>query len=540
MAVLFLATVPVVAQNQGPLYNIHKEQVVKQDRSEDRIYAARRPDRNGKPTLYISVQFKIAYADGQPANDVLPEEIVVKENGRRVTEVEVHSPAEPEPLTTVLAIDISGSMRERGKLEEAKEAARQFLKRLDRKSTCGLILFDHALRVLERPSSDRQRLLTHIDAAQPQGGTAYLDATAQAIEMVKMVQGRRAVLVMTDGVDLNSSSKLTEVIRQAQDAKVPVYTIGVGEPGKNEPVTTVLVLDHSGSMDDFIGTGDKVKKIDALHRAAARFVDIMRPGARTTLLPFNDVPQIPKPFGTDKKALKETIQQLQPEGETALFDATYDAVATLTAARPEGKRAVVVMTDGINNRGHRGKDEVIRRAIADKIPLYMLGFGREEELDEKVMKEMAERTGGTYGHAESGQKLYEIFEDLSIQLHDDGVDEAALKKLAEETGGKYYSARDISRLRFIYEGLAQELQTTYTVTFPSLRQDDDGTARDIDISVWRNGVQVSDVLRGAYNRPGVVVPEMDHRVYLGLLAGLGGLLLLPAGLRRLSRRQVEA
>ena len=85
----------------------------------------------------------------------------------------------------------------------------------------------------------------------------------------------------------------------------------------------------------------------------------------------------------------------------------------------------------------------------------------------------------------------------------------------------------------IYEELADELQTTWTVTFPSRRSSHDGTARGIDVSVWRNGVRVSNVGRADYNVHGVVVPELSTRVYLGFLAVLGVLLALPVGLRRL-------
>jgi hypothetical protein len=179
---------------------------------------------------------------------------------------------------------------------------------------------------------------------------------------------------------------------------------------------------------------------------------------------------------------------------------------------------------------------VIAAARRAEVPLHMLGLGRAGELDERVMQRMARTTGGTYHHARNRQMLYEIFENLSIQLHDDGIDEAALKELAEQTGGKYFAARDVSQLKAIYQELAQELQTTYQVTFPSLRQDDDGTSRDIDITLWRKGVQVSDALHAGYNVRGVVVPEMDGAVYLGLLVLLGGLLLLPASMRRFGRK----
>jgi VWFA-related protein len=202
-------------------------------------------------------------------------------------------------------------------------------------------------------------------------------------------------------------------------------------------------------------------------------------------------------------------------------------VQMLVQAEPEGKRAVVVLTDGKDNRSRQSADDVIEAAQAAKIPLHMLGLGRRGELDEEVMQRMARETGGAYHYASNRQRLYEIFENLAIDLNDDGVDEVELKQLAESTGGKYYPARDAARLLSIYDDLAQELQTTYTVTFPSLRQDYDGTLRDIDISIWRQDKRVSDVLRGGYNVPGVVVPEMDSHVYLGFLLGIGVLLAVP-------------
>jgi hypothetical protein len=195
----------------------------------------------------------------------------------------------------------------------------------------------------------------------------------------------------------------------------------------------------------------------------------------------------------------------------------------------------VVLTDGINNRGPRRVEDVIELARGAEVPLHMLGFGRPGELDHEVMQRMARETRGTYHHASDEQRLFEIFENLSIQLHDDGIDEAVLRKLANATGGKYYPARDVARLPLIYRELAEELQNTYTVKFPSQRPSHDGTSRGIDISVVRRGVRVSEVASFDYSVHGVVVPEMDHRVYLGLLALLGGLLALPQAVRRLYR-----
>jgi VWFA-related protein len=499
-------------------------------------------ERDGRRSLYVTVPFTVRYADGgKVAADVPPEDIVVEEDGQPVQIVEMFRP-HAEKLTTVLALDTSGSMASGRKWAEAQQAAGVFLDRLDPRSDSGLILFDHRLTLREPPERDPSRypahralLRQHIAAAAPRGGTAYLDATFEAVQMLKGLPGRRAVLLMTDGVDMNSTLRPDQVIKAAQVNEVPVYTLGVGEPGRNEPVTTVLVLDHSESMKEKARDGDRATKIEALRRAASRFVDLMRPTAKTTLLPFSDEVQTPGPFTADKEALKRGIRSLRPAGGTSLYDAAFAGVETLAAARLKGKKALVVLTDGRDeDPGSRySDDDVIARAREEGVALHMLGLGRPTEINEPVMKRMAGRTGGSYHHAADERNLIDIFERLSIDLHDDGIDEAALRELAAKTGGKYRQARDVLKLREIYEQLAEELQSTYTVTYQSRRPSHDGTARGIAVRIVRGGVAVSDTASAGYQVRGVVVPTMDPAVYLGLLAVLGGLLAAPSAVRRL-------
>jgi VWFA-related protein len=434
------------------------------------------------------------------------------------------------------------SMARQNKMEEAKQAALAFLDRLDARADAGLILFDHQIRVSEKPVRDpdlfaehREKLRGLVRSARPQGGTAYLDATVEAVNMLKGIPGRRVVVLMTDGVDMNSTRTLEQTIDEALGAEVPVYTLGIGAPGKGEKVTTVLVLDRSGSMSQKAAEGDERKKIDALKEAAKRFVAFLRPGARTTLLPFSTKVDRPEPFTTDKEVLQGRIKALTPLGGTLLYDATYAGIETLVAAGPEGKRAVVVLTDGKDEApgSRRSDDEVIERARDVRIPLYMLGLGRKTEINEPVMRRMAKQTGGDYYYAGNEKKLLEVFENLSIQLHDDGIDEKALRALAEKTGGKYTHVSKASELQFIYEQLAEELQSTYRVTFQSNRPTHDGTARGIKVKVLKGGKVVSTGGEASDVARGVVVPQMSAAVYLVFLALLGVLLACPAALRRL-------
>jgi VWFA-related protein len=537
---LVFAAVPVIAQSPSDLQ--YKIEI-------DKVFPAVR-DRQGTKALFVTVQFRVKHAaDGRVATNIAKDEIVVEEDRQKVAELEIYQPRGADKLTTVLALDNSGSMGENNnlKMNEAKRAAGLFLDKLHEKADTGLILFNHEILqptippVREPPKfvEHRKALRRRIDAARAEGGTAYLDATAAAIEMLVGTEGRKANLLLTDGVDLNSKKTLKEVIELAQAAEVPVYTLGVGEPGKNEPVTSVLVLDQSGSMRAPADDKDRTPKYVALQRAATRFVDIMRTGARTTLLPFSDKIAKPKPFSNDKEELKAEIARLKrPSGGTLLYDATLDGIMTLEAARPEGKRAVVVLTDGVDEfPGSRHTvEEVIEEARRTSTPLHMLGLGRENEINKEVMQQLANAVpGGSFHHVRNMQELLAIFEKLSIDLHDDGIDEASLRALAEQTGGKYFLARDVSQLQLIYSELAEELQSTYTATFPSRRSAHDGTARGIDISVVRGGKRISDVASADYNVHGVVVAEMDYRIYLIFLGALGGLLLVPSGIRNLYR-----
>jgi VWFA-related protein len=527
---LLSAAPPAVAQPAAAEYHIDLDPNIVTSHEKD-----------GKKGLYVTAQFKVRRGkDGPIAVDVTKDEIVVKEDGRPVADLEIFQP-KAQSLTTVLAMDISGSMDSHNKIIEARKAGNTFLDKLDAKADSGLILFDHLLRLKEPPGRDPAQFADHrallhqkVNEAKPGGGTAYLDATAEALRMLKDVPGRKAVLLMTDGVDMNSTQTQQQVIELAKATQTPIYTIGIGEPGTKEPVTTVLVLDHSGSMAAKAEAGDQKSKIQALREAASRFVELMRPTAKTTLLPFSSDIELPRSFSDDKGTLKQRIKLLEPDKGTLLYDATWTGVETLAAGRLQGKKAVVALTDGVDESpGSRRTDmDVIDAAKAADVKLYMLGLGPTDEINEPVMKKMAKATGGEYFHAENQQKLYDIFEKLSIDLHDDGIDEEALQTLATQTGGKYYAGRDVSKLSLILGDLSEDLASTYTVTYPS-RHPDDGTARKIDIEVVRGGRVVSEGGEGGFTTHNVFVPEMNHLVYLIILVGLGLLLAAPAALRRL-------
>jgi VWFA-related protein len=501
-------------------------------------------DRNADGTqgIYIKVRFSITL-EGSTVDKIEGDyKLIIEENGHRVGGVDVPRPKLSDALSVMLALDTSGSMKEHGRIEQARAAADVFLKKLPARSDCGLILFDHEIREKMPAVFEREPLLKTINQTQPRGGTAYLDAASVAVATLRTTRrGRdRAVVLMTDGIDLNSKKTIKEVIDEAKMNGTRIYTIGIGEPGKLEQVNTVLVLDHSGSMQPPADDIDTTPKIQAMHLAAERYVESMSTVGRVSIIPFSTVVGTPRPFRDKSQigALKTSIKMLEPRGETALFDACHEGISVLEADNGRGKRAVVAMTDGFDNTSRRRVEEVIARAKEAKIPLYLIGFGRANEIDDVTMRNMAESTGGKFYHAKNKESLVFLFEDLSIQLHDDGIDEASLRKIAKETGGQYYPAKNVSELKMILEQVTQNIQReSHAIVFKSLNQRADGMQRNVTLKLVQRGVggddeEVVDSQTGSYQMRGLVVAEMNHFVYLVLLITLGGLIALPGLLRR--------
>ena len=180
-------------------------------------------------TVYVSV----TNAAGEPVG-VDPETIQIHENGQLMEPVKVQGGGaviggEAIPVTTMLVIDISGSMDKNDKIGAAKEAAKAYVNGMRSGDQAGLITYDTRVYTVQPITSDIPSLVSAIDGLQTGSDTAMYNALIEAEKALESVSGRKAIIVMTDGMDNQSSSTAEDVINGIGASGLSISAIGFGD-----------------------------------------------------------------------------------------------------------------------------------------------------------------------------------------------------------------------------------------------------------------------------------------------------------------------
>ena len=136
--------------------------------------------------------------DGKPVTGLLPQDFAIYEDGKQ-QQIALFSQNEV-PLSLALVIDTSGSTQNEVGL--MRKAARRFLDELKPKDRIGIIGFSQDIELLADLTSDRGRLEMALENLRAGSGTALYDTLVLTVEdLLKKVDGRKAAVIMTDGVD---------------------------------------------------------------------------------------------------------------------------------------------------------------------------------------------------------------------------------------------------------------------------------------------------------------------------------------------------
>ena len=139
-------------------------------------------------------------------------------------EIEALVPAADQPLNVILLIDSSESMLEELPIlqQAAKEFARSVIRRNDR---IAVVAFHERLFWLTGFTSNHEMIDAAIDRLKPRGRTHLYDAAISTLFEIQKMPGRRALVVLTDGMNSGGVFELDHLVHYARYAGVPIYPI---------------------------------------------------------------------------------------------------------------------------------------------------------------------------------------------------------------------------------------------------------------------------------------------------------------------------
>jgi Ca-activated chloride channel homolog len=175
----------------------------------------------------VELPVMVTSNSGLPVTDLKQPDFSIYENGKP-QKMTTFNYASNLPIAAGVLVDHSGSMKPR--MEQAKSAALEFFKEImkpgDRAFVTG---FAFDAKSMSPFVTDVPALESQVNAIpEASGGTALYDAIVTGLYRFRTLQGRRALIILTDGEDTTSRTTYDEMLTYARSARVPLYFIGVG------------------------------------------------------------------------------------------------------------------------------------------------------------------------------------------------------------------------------------------------------------------------------------------------------------------------
>ena len=207
---------------------------------------------------------------------------------------------------------------------------------------------------------------------------------------------------------------------------------------ETQPITVVVMLDTSGSM---------TTAIDLLKRAAEEFIIRMLPEDKGAVGAFNDKVEIGGDFTSNRDQLITEVRDLDFGNGTRLYDGIAEGLNILQEV--DGRKVVLVFTDGEDTSSRNRRGRVLERARAEEVMIYAIG------LEAEMLGQRTRPDGG-------------------------------LKGLAEETGGGYFELKRTADLGPTFSRVAQELHSQYALGFEAKQAD--GKVHKLTVKMKKPGM----------------------------------------------------
>jgi len=151
-------------------------------------------------------------------------QFAVRENG--IEQVVDLVTREATPTSLMLLVDNSQSMHRR--MEFLRRATNQFVSKLGPRDSVLVAPFNARISTITGPTQDPETVVDAISRMRAEGGTAIVDALLEGLQLVGGLEGRRAVVLLTDGYDENSRADAEGVLRLASQVQATLYVVGIG------------------------------------------------------------------------------------------------------------------------------------------------------------------------------------------------------------------------------------------------------------------------------------------------------------------------
>jgi len=173
----------------------------------------------------VTIQASVRDAHGRVVQGLTRADFEVRDNGQVRPVIEFRADQQ-SPVTLAILVDMSGSMSVGVKIAMARQAYESVLAHLRVEDEVALFTFDSSLHERQGFTRDFTRLKDGLSAFEPFGTTSLYDATAAtARRLAEQPATRRAIVVLTDGIDTSSSLTAPEVSGVASSINVPVYIV---------------------------------------------------------------------------------------------------------------------------------------------------------------------------------------------------------------------------------------------------------------------------------------------------------------------------
>jgi len=316
--------------------------------------------------------------DGRYIPDMRREDLTLHEEG--VRQEIVFFGTVNEPFHVVLMLDTSASTQE--KLIQIKRAATAFIEQLKPADRLKVISFDDQVRDLCEFTNDRAELGRAVDRTQPGQGTKLYDAVALALRELRRIQGRKAIVLFTDGADRTSdNARYQDNISAVEESGVIVYPIRYDTRAETE-----AMLRSQG------GLGGIIKRPPV--------------GTTPTTVPGGDRPQLP-PIGGPTTRDPRIPPIGPPPGSPFPRNTPYPGGGSPDNRNPDSRYP----TDSRFPDG---------RSSDPRYPRRDDGLGTELDavyaLADRYLNELASKSGGKLARADTLYSLPAAFAQIAAEL----------------------------------------------------------------------------------------------------------------------------